>query len=82
MRSKYETEIKEMMQNFEYRQEVFKKVFNGNDGELVLEYLATVNNPRADFSNERKLYYDVGKRDAISDIIAILTKEKKRVKND
>lgn len=62
------------MQDTEYRETVFKKVFGNPEGELVLEYLDDIYRIRCpDITNPNDVYYRLGKQSVIAHIRNIIT---------
>lgn len=67
----------------EYRNDVFKRVFGTEEGELVLTYLEDIHPANTDLISPNKMYHELGRRDAIRVIRSILKlKPKKKEKKE
>ena len=69
-------ELKKIILDGEERFTLFRNVLDNNEGKLLLEYLEYLYKGRADTSNPNLTYYRLGQRDAISQIKAIVNKQK------
>jgi len=59
------------------RVKLFKGVFGTKQGQILLEYLESVYKGETDLESPNNMYYRLGQRDVIKDIITLTNKKQK-----
>jgi len=68
----FDEQLKCVKKDTDTKVTLFKEVFKGEQGKLLLEYLEYKCKAKADFDNEHRTYYGLGQRDVVKYIKTIL----------
>ena len=71
-----------MDNDMQFRISIYKKVFESDEGKLLLDFMERIYAPAQPSCNPYADYYNLGKYKVVQEIKAVLNKQLKKGKND